>query len=98
MESRETHDYVRESKDMDQVEVEEMSFVPSEISVHQQLLCRHSQSNENFFQHLVVCVDGDERRPAMLQQVFGGRTEHHRQNGSGVSLLRKKRIVEGCET
>ena len=83
---------------MDQVEAEEMSFVPSEISVPQKPLCRHSESNEQIFQHLVVCVDGDERRPAMLQQAFVGRTEHHRQNGSGVSLLRKRRIVEGSET
>ena len=46
VESEETQDYVREAKDMDQVEVEEMSFVPSEISVPQNPLCRHSQCSE----------------------------------------------------
>ena len=102
VESEETHDYVRKAKDMDQVEAEEMSSVPSEISVPQKHLRRHSQCNEENFPHLAVFVGGDERRrgithdhlvPAMLQQVSGRRREKCRQIGSGVSLLRKWRIV-----
>ena len=40
VESEETQDYVRAAKDVDQEEAEELSFVPSAISVPQQLLFR----------------------------------------------------------
>ena len=40
MESEETQDYVREANDMDQEEGEEISFVPSAISVLQKPLFR----------------------------------------------------------
>ena len=39
-ESKETHDHVRVAKSTDQEEVEELSFVPSGISVPQKLLFR----------------------------------------------------------
>ena len=100
MESEETHDYVRESKDMDQVEVEEMSFVPSEISVPQKFLCRHSQSNEKNFSiwqfASVVMKEGEEHtRPFGSSNVT---TRMWRKKGTSVSLLRKRRIVEGSGT
>ena len=38
VESEETQDYVREAKSTEQEEVEEMSFVPSAVSVPQKMI------------------------------------------------------------
>ena len=53
VESEETKDYVREAKGMDQEDVEELSFVPSAISVPQKIKFRCDN------QHLAVGVGGD---------------------------------------
>ena len=65
MESEETQDYVREANDMDQEEGEEISFVPSAISVPQKPLFRcDNQCSEkilSFWQLAsVVIKEGEE--------------------------------------
>ena len=65
MESEETQDYVREANDMDQEEDEEISFVPSAISVPQKPLFRcdnqFSEKILNFWQLAsVVMTEGEE--------------------------------------
>ena len=82
-ESEETQDDVREAKGMDQEEDEEMTFVPSAISVPQKpLFCCDNQCSEKDHKLLAVCVGGDKRRrgiahdqlmQAMLQRVSGGK-------------------------
>ena len=63
MESEETQDYVREANDMDQEEGEEISFVPSAISVPQKALFRcDNQCSEKTPQLLAVGVGGDQGR------------------------------------
>ena len=63
VESKEIHDYVRRAKDMNQEEAEEISFVPSAISVLQKPLFRcdnHcSAKTLSFWQ---FCVGGDKGR------------------------------------
>ena len=65
VESEETQDYVREANDMDQEEGEEISFVPSAISVPQKPLFRCdnqcSEKTLSFWQlALVVIKEGEE--------------------------------------
>ena len=72
-ESEETRDYVREAEDMDQEEAEEMSFVPSAISVPQKLLFRCdnqcSEKTLSFWQFAsVVIKEGEESYTTNLCQ------------------------------
>ena len=61
VESEDTLDHVREAKDMDQEEAEEMSFVPSAISVPRKLLfLLDTQCSDKTLQLLAVGVGGDQ--------------------------------------
>ena len=63
VESEETQGYVREANDMNQEEAEEISFVPSAITVPQKPLFRCEQSVQRKDpQPLAVCVGGDKGR------------------------------------
>ena len=63
VESEETQDFVRESKSTDQEEAEELSFVPSAISVPQKLMFRcDNQCSEKKHHFLAVGVGGDTGR------------------------------------
>ena len=73
MESEETQDYVREAKDMDQEEAEEISFVPSAISVPQKPLFRCDnqccEKTLSFWQFAsVVMTEGKESYTTNLCQ------------------------------
>ena len=82
MEPEETLDYVRETNEMNQEEAEEISFVPSSISVPQKPLLRCdnrcSEKTLNFWQ---FCVGGDQGGgikddqfvPAMFERISGGK-------------------------
>ena len=73
MESEETQDYVREANDMDQEEAEELSFVPSAISVpRRHLVCCDNQCSEktlSFWQLASVMIqEGEESDTTNLRQ------------------------------
>ena len=74
MESEETQHYVREANDMDQEEAEEISFVPSAISVPQKLLFRcDNQCSEKTLSFLqlasVVIKEVEESYTSILCQI-----------------------------
>ena len=83
VESEEAQDYVREANGMDQEEAEEISFVPSAISVPQKPLCRCdnqcSEKTLSFWQLASVVMKKGEGiihnqfMPAMIQQASGGK-------------------------
>ena len=60
VESEETQDYVREANDLNQEESEEISFVPSGISVPQKPSFVTIRCSEKTPQFLAVCVGGDK--------------------------------------
>ena len=60
VESEETQDYVREAIDLSQEDVEEISFVPSAISVPEKPLFRCDNRCSEKNQFLAVCVGGDK--------------------------------------
>ena len=60
VESEETQDFVREAKRTDQEEAEELSFVPSAISVPQKLIFR-CDSQCNFWQLASVVIREGEK-------------------------------------
>ena len=63
VESEETQDYVREAKELNQEEAEEISFVPSAITVPQKPLFRcDNRCSEKKPQLLAVDVGGDTGR------------------------------------
>ena len=73
VDSKETQDYVREAKDVDQEKAEEMSFVPSAISVPQKPLFRCdnqcSEKTLSFWQFAsVVIKEGEESYTTNLCQ------------------------------
>ena len=73
VDSKETQDYVREAKDVDQEEAEEMSFVPSAISVPQKpsFRCDNqcSEKTLSFWQFAsVVIKEGEESYTTNLCQ------------------------------
>ena len=99
-ESEETQDYVREAKDMDQEEDEEMSFVPGAICVPQKLLFRCdnqcSEKTLSFWQFASVVIKKsqgiihDQFMPAMLQQVSGGKRDKPLTNWQWYGFAEKK--------
>ena len=103
VESEETQDNVREAKDMNQEEAEEISFVPSAISVPQKPLfhCDSQCSDKalSFWQLAsVVIEEGEESYTTNLCQICYNESleaKGRQQSGSGMSLWRKRRIVEG---
>ena len=63
VESEETQDYVREAKSTDQEEVEELSFVPSAISVPQKMIFRcDNQCSEKTLSFWQLASRGDTGR------------------------------------
>ena len=87
VESEETHHYVREAKGTDQEEAEELSFVPSAISVPQKLTFRCdnqcSEKTLSFWQLAsVVIQEGwgishDQYMPEMLQRFSEGKRRNN---------------------
>ena len=72
VECEETQDYVREANDMDQEEAEEISFVPSSISVPQKPLFRCdnqcSEKTLSFWQSVVIKEGGESYATNLCQQ------------------------------
>ena len=64
VEPEETQDNVREAKDLDQEEVEEISFVRSAISVPQKILCRCdnrcTEKTLSFWKFASVVIEEEE--------------------------------------
>ena len=101
VESEETQDHVREANDMDQEEDEEISFVPSAISVPQKPLfrCDNHCSEKTFgFWQLasVVIKEGEESYAANLCQKCCNESLKAKGNEplTRWQLWRKRRIVE----
>ena len=108
VESEETEDHGREANDMNQEEAEEISFVPSEISVPQKLLFRDdNQSSEKTLSILqfasVVIKEGEESYTTILCQQrcnesLVARGDKPLTNWQWCEFVEEKarRIVEGC--
>ena len=95
MESEETYDYVRESKDLDQVEAEEMSFVPSEISVPQSVcVVTVSLTKKNFsiwqFASMVMKEGEESYTTIWYQQCYNKYLEEER------NITDKLAVVSVC--
>ena len=106
MESEETQDYVREAKDLSQEEAEEISFVPSAISVPPKPLFRCdnrcSEKQFSFWQFAsVVIQEGEESYTTNLcQQCYNkslvARGDKPLTKWQWFEFVEKKRrIVEG---
>ena len=104
-ESEETQDYVKEAKDLNQDEIEEISFVPSAISVPQKPLFRCdngcSEKTLSSWQFASVAIkEGEESDTTNLWQqcyneslVAGG--DKPLTNWQCDEFVEKRRIVEG---
>ena len=97
MEPEETHDYVREAKDMHQENAEEISFVPSAISVPQKPLFRcdnHCNEKTLIFWHFASAVikEGeDHTRPSYASNVT---TSIWRHKGKSLTNWQWFEVVE----